>query len=69
MTRPLFTSEQRDLMSKQSEYLRDQANRAERLSNAISGQADIEALQNFARQLRADADQVERPHEERFSGD
>ena len=66
MTWPLFTSEQRGLMSKQSEHLRDQANRAERLSNAISGKADIEALQNLARQLRADADQVEKPPEERF---
>jgi hypothetical protein len=53
-------------MSKQSEHLRDQANRAERLSNAISGKADIEALQNLARQLRADADQVDKPYEERF---
>lgn len=48
------------LMSKQSEYLRDQARRASRLSSSVSTDYDCQILKHLADNLDADAERLER---------
>jgi len=47
-------------MSKQSEDLRDQAKRAERLAGAIGNDDTSKTLRNLAHQLEEDAERLER---------
>jgi predicted secreted Zn-dependent protease len=47
-------------MSKQTEYLREQARRAERLSQSVSSNQDCQTLKALAEDLDADAERLER---------
>lgn len=47
-------------MSKQTDYLREQARRAERLSCSVSSNDDCQTLKALAADLEADAERLER---------
>jgi hypothetical protein len=51
-------------ISKQSEHLREQARRAERLASTVSDDRASETLRSLSRQYDADADRLEQSDHE-----
>jgi len=48
-------------LSRQSEYLREQARRAERLASTVSDHQASETLRGMSKQFDADAERLEKP--------